>query len=265
MSESLAVRAATFRIGAKPLLQDASFALEPGQLCGMVGLNGAGKSTLLRCLAGDLHVSSGDVELSGRPLHQWPRRERARRIAVLSQETQIDFPLTVFEVVLLGRAPHVHLRESKRDHEIVFQTLDTMEVAHLAEREYPTLSGGEKQRVQLARVLTQLWREPGQSAAEPRYLLLDEPTSSLDLIHQHRTMQIVLGIATGGVGILVILHDLNLASRYTHQLLVLKDGRIVAAGPTQELLKASLIREAFGLNVHLVPHPEADHYLVVPR
>jgi iron complex transport system ATP-binding protein len=265
MSESLAARSATFRIGAKPLLQDATFALEPGQLCGMVGLNGAGKSTLLRCLAGDIRVSSGDVELNGHPLHQWPRRERARRIAVLSQETQIDFPLTVFDVVLLGRAPHVHLRESKRDYEIVLETLDMMEVAHLAEREYPTLSGGEKQRVQLARVLTQLWREPDAPAGEARYLLLDEPTSSLDLIHQHRTMQIVLGIAAGGVGILVILHDLNLASRYTHQLLVLKEGRIVAKGPTQDLLKASLIRDAFGLHVHLVPHPAADHYLVVPR
>lgn len=265
MSESLAVRSATFRIGVKPLLRDASFALQPGQLCGMVGLNGAGKSTLLRCLAGDLRVSSGDVELSGRPLHQWSRRSRARRIAVLSQEMQIDFPLTVFEVVLLGRAPHVRLRESKRDHEIVLQTLQTMEVAHLAEREYPTLSGGEKQRVHLARVLAQLWREPSESMAEPRYLLLDEPTSSLDLIHQHRTMQIVLGIATGGVGILVILHDLNLASRYAHQLLVLKEGRIVAAGPTKDLLQASLIRDAFGLNVHLVPHPSADHCLVVPR
>jgi len=265
MNRCLAANSISFRIGSKSLLDDVSFTLEPGQLCGVVGLNGAGKSTLLRCLAGDLIASQGSIELNGRPLHSWHRRERARHIAVLSQEMQVSFPLTVFEVVLLGRAPYGRLRESKRDHEIAFETLTAMGVEHLAEREYPSLSGGEKQRVQLARVLAQLWREQNQSSGEPRYLLLDEPTSSLDLIHQHRAMQIVLGIAADGVGILVILHDLNLASRYTRQLLVLKEGKIIANGATQTVLQPDLVREAFGLHAHLVPHPAATHFLVVPE
>jgi iron complex transport system ATP-binding protein len=263
MKSSLAAHAVTFRIGAKALLADASFALEPGQVCGVVGLNGAGKSTLLRCLTGELAPTSGAVELNGRPLREWGRRARAQRLAVLAQESQVDFPLTVLEIVLLGRAPHIRLRESKRDYAIATETLAAMDVAHLAEREYPSLSGGEKQRVQLARVLAQLWQEE-EAGAEPRYLLLDEPTSSLDLIHQHRVMQIVLGIAARGVGILIILHDLNLASRYTRQLLVLKEGRILAQGATREILQPELVRDAFGVRAHLIPHPEADHFLVVP-
>lgn len=264
MKTSLRANAVTFRVGTKALLEEASFSLEPGHVCGVVGLNGAGKSTLLRCLSGDLAATSGSVELNGKPLEEWRRRERAQRVAVLSQELQIDFPLTVFEVVLLGRAPHVRLRESKTDYAIAQETLVAMGVEHLAEREYPSLSGGEKQRVQLARVLAQLWRDHERPAVEPRFLLLDEPTSSLDLIHQHRVMQIVLGIAARGVGILVILHDLNLASRYTRQLLVLKDGRIIANGETRSILQPELVRDAFGVRAHLIPHPEADHFLIVP-
>lgn len=264
MTGSLVARSVTVRIESKALLDNVSLILEPGHLHAAVGLNGAGKSTLLRCLAGDLTPTTGSVELNGRLLSSWPRRERARLIAVLSQELHVDFPLTCFEIALLGRAPHVHFRESKRDHEIAFETLAAMGVEHLAQREYPSLSGGEKQRVQLARVLAQLWRDHDQPGDEPRYLLLDEPTSSLDLIHQHRVMQIVLGIAARGIGILVILHDLNLASRYAKQLLVLKEGRMIANGPTQTVLQPDLVRDAFGVQAHLVPHPDANHFLVVP-
>ncbi len=264
MTTSLSARNVTLRVGAKALLNEANFALEPGQLCGVVGLNGAGKSTLLRCLAGDLAATEGSVELDGRALQTWGRRERAQRVAVLSQELQVDFPLSVYEVVLLGRAPHVRFRESKRDYEIAMETLTSLGMEDLAEREYPSLSGGEKQRVQLARVLAQLWRDEHETVAQSRYLLLDEPTSSLDLIHQHRVMQIVLGIAAHGVGVLIILHDLNLASRYTRQLVVLKAGRIIANGATREVLQPELVREAFGVRAHLIPHPAADHFLVVP-
>lgn len=265
MNPSLRAQKITVRAGAKCLVEEATFGLEPGQVCGVVGLNGAGKSTLLRCLAGDLAPVAGAIELDGRNLHDWPRRERAQRVAVLSQELQIDFPLSVFEVVLLGRAPYIRLRESKRDYEIAMETLTALGVENLAEREYPSLSGGEKQRVHLARVLAQLWRDRGNGADEPRYLLLDEPTSSLDLIHQHRAMQIILGIAAIGVGVMIILHDLNLASRYTRQLVVLKDGRIIANGPTREILRPELVREAFGLRTHLIPHPVADHLVVIPE
>ena len=264
MSAALSALGVSFRVGTKTLLEEANFSLAPGDFYGVVGLNGAGKSTFLRCLTGDLASTSGAIELDRRPLAQWSRRERAQRIAVLSQEMQVDFPLTVFEVALLGRAPHVRFRETRHDHEIVWETLTSMGVAHLAEREYPSLSGGEKQRVQLARVLAQLWSEPAQHESAARYLLLDEPTSSLDLIHQHRVMQIILGIAARGIGVLVILHDLNLASRYTRQLLVFKEGRVIADGPTRAVLSPELVQEAFGLSTQLIPHPRADHFLVVP-
>ena len=264
MTGSLSAHGVTVRVGKKALLTNISLVLEPGQLHAVIGLNGAGKSTLLRCLAGDLEAATGSVELNGRALHLWHRKERARRVAILSQELRIEFPLTCLEVALLGRGPHVRFRESRRDREIAFETLAAMGVEHLAEREYPSLSGGEKQRVQLARVLAQLWQNESEPLSEPCYLLLDEPTSSLDLIHQHRMMQIVCGIAARGIGILVILHDLNLASRYAKKVLVLKDGRVLANGPTRTVLQPELVREAFGLQVQLVPHPEASHDLVVP-
>jgi ABC-type hemin transport system ATPase subunit len=181
----LAAHHVTLRVGRKALLNDVSLAFNPGEVLALIGPNGAGKSTLLKAVAGELTPTTGVVELEQKPLAAWSLQERARRRAVLPQHSMLDFPFTVLEVVLLGRSPHGG-GASVHDHYIARQALAAVEAAHLEQRLYPTLSGGERQRVQLARVLAQIWEPLPDGTA--RYLLLDEPTASLDLAHQHATL-----------------------------------------------------------------------------
>lgn len=218
----------------------------------MVGPNGAGKSTLLRVLAGELRPTHGDVRLLGKPLNAWKSQEVARQRAVLPQSTTLPFAFRVEEVVLLGRAPHVNGDEQPHDYAITNAALTTVGMAGFTERIYPTLSGGEQQRVQLARVLAQIWEEAPLGC---RYLLLDEPTNNLDLAHQHHTLQIARCFAAQGVGVLAILHDLNLAAQYADQVCVMKAGRVLACGDPQTALTPALTAEAFAINVMVLPHP----------
>jgi len=249
------------RIGAKELLAGVSLELRAGELVAVVGPNGAGKSTLRRVLCGDAEPGDGAVWMNGRPLAAWSLIERARVRAVLPQDSTLNFPFTAFEVVLMGRTPHVRGAESAHDYEIARAALAATEAGHLTERLYPTLSGGERQRVQLARVLAQIWEPPADGA---RYLLLDEPTSNLDLAHQHSTLAIARRFARAGVGVLVIVHDLNLAAQYADRILMLKDGRVVAAGPPAEVLTQAAIRATFDMPVLITRHPALDCPLVVP-
>ena len=253
-------RAIGFAVGAKALLADVSLTLSAGELVAIVGPNGAGKSTLRRVLCGDAAPTAGEVWMDERPLGAWSLVERARARAVLPQDSTLNFPFTAFEVVLMGRTPHVRGAESARDYEIARAALVATEADHLTERLYPTLSGGERQRVQLARVLAQIW-EP---AAGARYLLLDEPTSNLDLAHQHSTLAVARRFARAGVGVLVILHDLNLAAQYADRIVMLKDGRVRAAGAPDAVLTAAVIRATFAVPVLVTRHPVLDCPLVVP-
>lgn len=240
------------------LLDGVNLTVNPGEVLVVVGANGAGKSTLLRCLAGELTPTRGEVRLNGQSLVQWPLRELARRRAVLPQSSPLNFPFTVLEVALMGRIPHGG--PATRDVPAAMEALTLAEVAHLAGRRYTTLSGGERQRVQLARILTQLW-EP---AREPRYLLLDEPTASLDLAHQHTTLALARHWSTRGTGVLVILHDLNLAAQYADRVAVLQHGRLLAVDHPRAVLEPVLIEQAFGLPVQVIPHPVLDCPLIVP-
>ncbi|MCQ3978193.1 MAG: heme ABC transporter ATP-binding protein [Anaerolineae bacterium] len=251
----------SFKIGVKTLLQNISLAIEPGQVVAVVGPNGAGKSTLLKILSGDLPPSAGKVLLQGKPLAGWPLPERARMRAVLPQQSRLQFPFTALEVVLMGRMPHTSGRESRRDYEIAWAALAAADVSHLAGRLYPTLSGGEQQRVQLARVLAQIWEVPPQGQ---RYLLLDEPTTSLDLRHQGNTLKIVCDFAHNGVGVLAILHDLNLAAQYADRIMLLREGRSIALGVPGEVLTPALIQAVFDLPVVTLSHPQHECPLIVP-
>jgi iron complex transport system ATP-binding protein len=166
----LAARRVSVRAGGATLLDGVSLAVRPGEILCVIGPNGAGKSTLLKVLCGDLGAAAGEVRMNGRPLRDWSLRERAKTRAVLPQETALGFPLPVFEVVLMGRSPHLRGVESAHDRDIAREALRLVEADHLARRAYTTLSGGERQRVQLARVLAQIW-EAGD-ARSTRYLLL---------------------------------------------------------------------------------------------
>ena len=225
------------RVGDAHLLRDVSLAVEPGEVVAVVGPNGAGKSTLLRVLAGDVRPNSGAVSMLGRPLAAWSLLERARRRAVLEQESGIAFPFTVAEVVRMGRSPHHGALDPGADAQAVAGSLAAVSCGHLADRGFASLSGGERQRVQLARCwprsglpmrLRSAPRRPGAQPAagrdpEPRFLLLDEPTSSASTpAYQHAALATVRAVAGRSVGVVVVLHDLNLAAGYADRIVLLK-------------------------------------------
>lgn len=252
-AENLAVQR-----GDKQVLADIDLSLQPGEVLGILGPNGAGKSTLLDALSGELRPSQGQVTLDGRPLASWTGPQRAQRLAILPQTSTLNFAFRVEDVVGMGRLPHATGRV--RDLEIIAEALAAADAGHLAGRNYLELSGGERQRVHLARVLAQLW--PG---AEGQTLLLDEPTSMLDPLHQHTTLQATRAIAQSGVAVLVILHDLNLAARYCDRVLLLQNGRPHALGTPHEVLQAKPLQVVFDLEVLVQRHPERGHPLIIAR
>ena len=252
-AENLAVTRGSSRV-----LSGIDLALQPGEVLGVLGPNGAGKSSLLGALCGELPPSAGLVSLDGRPLAQWNGQSRAQRLAVLPQSSTLNFAFSVEDVVGMGRLPHAS--GARMDGEIVAAALRAADAEHLAGRTYLELSGGERQRVHLARVLAQLW--PGQSG---QVLLLDEPTSMLDPLHQHITLRAVRGIAASGCAVLVVLHDLNLAARYCDRLLLLAAGQTQALGSPHEVLRPDLLEAVFGLQVLVHSHPELGHPLIIAR
>jgi iron complex transport system ATP-binding protein len=246
------------RRGRKIVLTDITLELKPGEVLGVLGPNGAGKSTLLGALCGELRAHQGSVWLDERELSDWTGMSRAQRLAVLPQVSTLDFAFRVEEVVGMGRLPHQSGRV--RDDEIVAAALHAADAGHLSGRSYLALSGGERQRVHLARVLAQLW--PGEAG---QTLLLDEPTSMLDPLHQHTTLQAVREFANRGAAVLVILHDLNLAARYCDRLLLLEGGRPVALDTPEQVLRPEPLKAVFGLEVLVQQHPERGHPLIIAR
>lgn len=248
----------TVTVGTRRLLEGVSCIIHPGEVLAVLGANGAGKSTLIRVLSGEWTPSAGGVWLGGEPLPALAPETVARCRAVLPQSSPLAFPFAVKEVVMMGRAPHVTGVESEHDHALVMDAMLRADVAHLAERNYLTLSGGEKQRVHWARVMAQLGCVTGE-----RYLLLDEPVSSLDMAHQHACMALAREMATQGVGVLAVLHDLNLAAMYADRVLFLKQGREVGYGRPMELFSTARIREVFDQEVLVLRHPQRNCPLVV--
>ncbi|RZS36784.1 iron complex transport system ATP-binding protein [Herbihabitans rhizosphaerae] len=226
------------------IVSDLSLRAEAGTVVGLVGPNGSGKTTTLRCVYRALRPSGGAVRLGGEPLASMSTRDSARVLAAVTQDSELDFDFTVREVVAMARLPHQSAfdRESLRDKEICAEALRRVDAGHLAERGVLSLSGGERQRVLIARALAQ----------RPRVLVLDEPTNHLDIGHQHEVLSLV---ASTGLTVLTVLHDLNLAAAYCDQVHVLSDGRITASGPPSEVFTPELVGEVFGVRAHLVPHP----------
>ena len=248
----------SYHAGRRPLLRDVSVQARPGELLAVVGANGAGKSTLLRLLSGDLAPSAGQVRFEGQPLTAIPAAALARRRAVLTQQQPLALAFRVRELVLMGRYPYFRGQPTAHDHRVVEQALQLVGLTALAERSYPTLSGGEQQRAQLARVLSQVWE------AERGFLLLDEPLTGLDLHHQHHTLEVARALVRRGFGVVAVLHDLNLAAQYADHMLLLHQGQVVAAGPPAAVLTPPNLRLAFDVDVALLPHPTLGTPLVVP-
>ena len=243
----------TCQRGNAVLLNRLTHRIEAGQVTAVLGPNGAGKSTLLRMLAREWNPSAGSIAWEGRPLGDWSAAELARIRGVLPQESSLNFPFTVREVVLLGRAPHLTGPETPRDEEIVRHALAAADLQNLAERLYPTLSGGEKQRVQFARVLAQVLTPP---KGRIPWILLDEPVSNLDPAHAFALLGEVRRLANQGAGVVAILHDLNLAARFADHLLLLKQGKLHAHGNPSSVLQPEIIRNVFAVDASLLQDPQ---------
>lgn len=258
MHDVVTVDSLTVSIAGRELLSQVGFSLRSGELVTIIGRNGAGKSTLLRHISGELH-GEGDIRVFGQQLAGQDLRRLAKRRAVLAQQTSLHFGYEVEEVVLLGRIPHqTRQLETDTDRLLARSSLARVGLEHLARRNYLTLSGGEQQRVHLARVLAQL-----AGVAGDRLLLLDEPTSSLDLAYQHEVLRLARELGREGVGVLAVLHDLNLAAQYADRVLVLADGRVTAFGPPREVLTPGVIAGAFGHDVLVIEHPTLNVPLIV--
>ncbi|GAA1742792.1 ABC transporter ATP-binding protein [Aeromicrobium alkaliterrae] len=233
---SIQTRGATWTTRGKVVVDGISIAVEPGTTVGLLGPNGSGKSTLLRLLSGLRGTTSGVVTLDGTDVGGLSRRQVARRLAVVDQESTTDADPTVRDVIGLGRLPHraPWSPESSSDREVVQRSAVAMRTDHLLDRHYATLSGGERQRVQIARALAQ----------EPTELLLDEPTNHLDVRHQLELLELVVATPTTTV---MALHDLNLAAAYCDELVVLADGRVRASGTAAAVLTPELLAEVYGV------------------
>ncbi|MGO2480860.1 ABC transporter ATP-binding protein [Glutamicibacter ardleyensis] len=227
--------------GGKLVVQSAGLQAGPGEVVGLIGPNGSGKSTFLRTMYAALRPRAGLVTLDEQPIAQLRGTELARRVAVVAQETPTDLPVTVADMMLLGRAPHRKALTAftREDHQAVAAALSRVGARELADRRYATLSGGEKQRVLVARTLAQ----------QADHLLLDEPTNHLDIRYQHELLRMVgqLGVTT-----VVVLHDLNLAARYCTKLVMLQDGKMVASGTPEQVLTPEMLLRVYGIHVEPV-------------
>ncbi len=231
---SLSASGIVVAAGRRRILDAVDIDVVPGTVTAIVGPNGAGKSTLLKVLSGDLAPETGAVTLNGQPLSAWSMEERALQRAVLPQSPELAFSFRAWDVVELGRHPHRGRAGSGADRAAILGAMDATETAPFAARDCRTLSGGEMHRTHYARTLAQLWEPLADGRA--RFLLLDEPTSSLDLFHQHAILARARTIAQAGAGVLAVLHDLNLAAAYADTIVILAQGRIEAAGSAHEVL-----------------------------
>ncbi|WP_075879275.1 heme ABC transporter ATP-binding protein [Vreelandella massiliensis] len=258
---TLTAKGISYRVGRHTLVENVDVEVMPGRVTAVLGPNGAGKSSLLNVLTGEASPSAGQMTLNGEPYAAWCREDIARQVAVLPQKSTLNFPFHALEVVMMGRIPHAS--GHARDLEIAQACLKEAGCLHLAKRSFPVLSGGEQQRVQLARVLAQIYNDASESLEIARYLLLDEPTAALDPAHQQLTLEIARRQATLGLGVLIILHDLNLAARYADHVLLLQNGRCIAQGATDTVLEDERLSALYQLPMRVIDHPVRPHKLVV--
>ena len=265
--EVLRADAVSYGYSSQLVLREVDICIRTGGLVGILGPNGSGKTTLLKLLAGLLTPSAGRVVLDDLDLARFDRRSLARRLAVVPQETELAFDYTVLEIVMMGRYPHLRPfeLEGPADLEVARRMLAATGTTHLEQRTYRTLSGGEKQRVVIASALAQFETLTGSSTTATRVLLLDEPTSSLDLSFQLATSTLLTELnQTNRTTIVVCTHDLNFAAGLCSDLVLLRDGAVVAAGPTDEVLTPKSISTVYGVIADVYRHATTRHLTVVP-
>jgi iron complex transport system ATP-binding protein len=247
-TEGVELRNVSFRAGGALILDEVSVRFEPGKLNVVLGPNGAGKSTLLRLATGLARPTSGDVRYDGQSIAALAPEPLARRRAVLSQHVELAFSLAVADVVMMGRYPHYGRAPTGRDLEIVSRALALVGMEDKREQPYPTLSGGEQQKVHLARVLAQIWSDDGHAAGTSgtqRYLFLDEPTSGLDVHYQLHILKVVRGLLSPECTVVAVLHDLNMAFEYGDHFVLLERGTVAVNAADPRSIPAEVLERVF--------------------
>ena len=249
---TLHVEKVTWSVEEQTILRDVAVDVAAGELVGVLGPNGSGKASLLRCIYRALKPDAGYIALEGDSVWDLDAKEAARRTATVLQETPGEFEFVVWEMVLMGRTPHkgMFARENAEDHELVENALSQVGMLSFADRSFATLSGGEKQRVLIARALAQ----------QARFLILDEPTNHLDVRYQLEILDLVRGLR---VTTFTALHDLNLAATYCDRLYIMAEGEIVAAGTPEDVFQPALLRKVFGVEAEVQVHPRTGKLHIV--
>ncbi len=250
----------SYSVGKKQILKNISLEFVPGEFNMILGPNGSGKSTFLKIFSGEINGYEGNVYYGDKKIGAIKKEELAKKRAVMSQQPELNFPLSVEEVIMMGRYPHFAFNPGKRDEIICNEVMDRMNLRSFKERNYLTLSGGEKQRVQFARVLAQVWEKPGSVT---RHLFLDEPLASLDINYQQEFLQIARSFLGADTIITAVIHDINLAIQYADKLFFFKEGELAALGNPSSILSEKLIRDIFNVKATIISNPLSGSPLVV--
>ncbi len=249
----LSARNISYHIGKTNILAAVSADFLPGEFTMILGPNGSGKSSFLKIFSGEINAFEGQVFYGEKNIRGIKKEELATFRAVMSQQPELGFPLTVEEVVIMGRYPHFMFNPSRKDIEIVQSAIALMNLGTFKERNYTTLSGGEKQRVQYARVLTQIWEPPANGT---RYLFLDEPLNNLDIKYQQDFLKTAAAFKNSNTVLVAVMHDINLAAQYADKLIFFKQGKIMAHGTSKEVISTALVKEIFETDAIVCHHPE---------
>ncbi len=249
-----------YRAGGKTILQHLSARFLPGEFNMILGPNGSGKSSFLKIFSGEIKDFTGDVFYGDQSIASLEPITLASMRAVMSQQPELSFPLTVEEVVMMGRYPHFTFSAGPTDEAFCREVMNKMQLEQFRDRNYLTLSGGEKQRVQFARLLVQVWEKP---TAGCRYLFLDEPLNNLDIRYQQEFLQVARSMLDANTVIVAVMHDINLALQYADNIIFLKNGELAAKGNPEAVVTAAIIENVFDVKAHIIQHPESNNPIVV--
>jgi iron complex transport system ATP-binding protein len=248
----------SYHIQSSAILKDISLSFATHKFNVVLGPNGAGKTTLLKIAAGALDPSSGEVKLENEKIKSYSGKALARRRAVLSQQYEIAFPLSVYEVVMMGRYPHFADKASAQDKDIIHQALHTVGMTHKSKQNYQTLSGGEKQKIQMARVLAQIWNKADDQ--DHKYLFLDEPTTNLDIRYQLQLLELAQSLLNHNTTVIAILHDLNLSFQYGDNFFFLHEGHLASHTDQKHTISKELIEKIYDVKVEKWTSPSLNEY-----
>jgi iron complex transport system ATP-binding protein len=250
----------SFSVGKKQILKNVSASFLPGEFNMILGPNGSGKSSFLKIFSGEINKFQGTVLYDDKKIKELRKEELAKKRAVMSQQADLGFPLLVEEVVMMGRYPHFTFNPNKKDVAICNQVIERMNLVEFKERNYLTLSGGEKQRVQYARVLAQVWEKPTDGY---RYLFLDEPLNSLDISYQHEFLQVAVELVKENTVLVAVMHDINLAAHYADNLFFFKEGELITQGRPGDILTENVIERIFSVKTRVIENPVTGKPLVI--